>query len=45
MYLKKKKKIPGRSLHGTEETNPTGIHEDAGLIPGLTQQVGDTALP
>ena len=30
----------GSSRCGTVLTNPTGIHEDAGLIPGLSQWAG-----
>ena len=32
------------SLCGSLETNPTHIHEDVSLIPGLAQWVGDLAL-
>ena len=34
----------GSSGHGAAETNPTRIHEDVGLIPGLVQSVKDLAL-
>ena len=29
---------------GSEEMNPTRIHDDAGLIPGLTQGIKDLIL-
>ena len=35
----------GSSYHGSVEMNMTSVHEDAGLIPGLTQWVKDLALP
>ena len=35
----------GSSHCGLVVTNPTSIHEDAGLIAGLTQWVKDLVLP
>ena len=35
----------GSSSHGTAETNQTGKHEVAGLIPGLAQWVKNLVLP
>ena len=38
------KKLRGSSCCGVVEMNPTSIHEEAGLIPGLNQRVGDPVL-
>ena len=42
---KNKQTNKSRSCRGLAVTNPTGIHEDVGLIPGLTQGVKDLGLP
>ena len=50
MCIKIKHKVSIRNVtsrefpFGTAETNPTSIHEDKGLIFGLTQRVGDPVL-
>ena len=40
-----RKVVVGSSRGGSVETNLSLIHEDVGLIPGLTQRVRNLALP
>ena len=40
----RKNKHKRSSYCGAAGTNPTSIHEGAGLIPGLVQWVGDPVL-
>ena len=44
-FLHKKLKLWGIPAVAQQVKNPTSIHEDAGLIPGLPQRVKDPVLP
>ena len=44
LWNKIRKYSYGNSHCGTEEMNPTSIHEDVGLCAGLAQWVGDLVL-
>ena len=37
--------VPGVPVVAQQVKNPTSIHEDAGLIPGLAQRAEDLVLP
>ena len=45
LYSGNYKNLMRISCFGTEETNPTIIREDMGLIPGLAQCIRDLLLP
>ena len=45
LQMNERKPIAGSSCCSSVVMNPTSIPEDAGLIPGLTQWVKDSALP
>ena len=38
------KKLLGNSCHGSAVMNPTSIHEDLGLIPGLPPWVKESGI-
>ena len=43
-FFPNQKAKPGSTCCGSAVMNPTSIHEDVGLIPGLAQWVKDLAL-
>ena len=44
-YTPSRERVFQSSHYGSVVTNLTSIHEDVGLIPGLTQWVKDPVLP